>query len=141
MKRLLVTLSVLALAACGGSETGQTPTTGEAAPVEAAPAAKAPQASAAAPQAAAEATPDPQVQSCLDLIAAGSFEQALPVCLAALKIDPTNQQVRDAVDQARAETAKLSASAAAEAAAGSAGEGATSKLGEAVEGLPGGPPQ
>ena len=68
----------------------------------------------------------------LDLVRQAKYQQALPVCLAALEIDPDNQQVRDALDQARAETAKL---AAAEAAGGDAAEEATSKLGEATGGV------
>jgi hypothetical protein len=85
---------------------------------------------AVATEAAAE---DPQARSCLDLIAAGSFQEALPVCLAALEANPANQQLRDAVDQARVETGKLAADAAADAAQ----QEATSQLGEAAKGLPG----
>lgn len=148
MKRLLVTMSVLALAACGGSETGQTQTKSETTPAaaEAPQAAKAPQATEAAPATTAQPMPDTHAQHCLDLVAAGKFEEALPMCLAALKVDPTNQQVRDAVDQARAETAKATAAAGAaqaaggaatDEAAGAATEAAKSKLGEATQGLPG----
>ena len=138
MSRLVVLFFVLALAACSGSETSDTPTTAEPPAVETAAPAAAPKA-AEAPMAAetpkaVEATPeDPQARSCLDLIAAGSFQQALPVCLAALEANPANQQLRDAVDQARAETGKLAAGEA----AGAVQEESASQLGEAAKGLPG----
>jgi hypothetical protein len=43
-------------------------------------------------------------QGCLDLVAAGKFSEAVPVCTQALAADPTNQAVKDALDQAKAET-------------------------------------
>jgi hypothetical protein len=79
------------------------------------------------------ATVDPKVQSCLDLIGDAKYKEALPVCLAALEVDPGNQQVQDAVNKARSETAKLAAAeAASEAAGDAAAEEAGSKLGEAA---------
>jgi hypothetical protein len=133
MVRLAVVISVFALVACGGSDTSQT---GDAPPVDAAaeeavvPAVPEP----AAPEPAA--TVAPEVQSCLDLIRESEFQQALPVCVAALDIDPDNQQVKDAVAIAGTETAKL---VAAEQAGGAAAEGtaeeATSKLEEATGGM------
>ena len=125
MMRLIVTVFVFAVLACGGSDTGETGAAGGAAPGgESASAPETPEPSV---------TVDPKVQSCLDLIRQSKYQEALPVCLAALKIDPGNQQVQDAVDKAKAETAKL---AAAEAASQAAGEGAadqaTSQLGEAA---------
>jgi hypothetical protein len=79
---------------------------------------------------------DPKVQGCLDLIRQSKYQEALPVCLAALKVDPDNQQVQDAVDKARAETAKLAAAEAASQAVGEgAAEQATSKLGGATGGM------
>jgi hypothetical protein len=115
--------------ACGGSDTGETGAAGEAAP--------------GAESAAAGGTPepsvevDPKVQGCLDLIRQSKYQEALPVCLAALKIDPDNKQVQDAVDKARAETAKVAAAEAASQAAGEAAAGeAASKLGEAASGIP-----
>jgi hypothetical protein len=134
MVRLAFVISVIALFACSGSDDGQTTDTGGAQQVGADEMER-----TAAPKAlepAATTAVDPKVESCLDLIRQAKFQQALPVCLAALAIDPDNQQVRDAVDQARAETAKL---AAAEAAGGAAVEGAadeaSSKLGEATGGM------
>jgi hypothetical protein len=43
-------------------------------------------------------------QGCLDLVAAGKFAEAVPVCTQALAGDPTNQAVKDALDQAKAAT-------------------------------------
>ena len=125
MMRLIVTVFVFAVLACGGSDTGETGAAGGAAPGgESASAPETPEPSVAV---------DPKVQGCLDLIRQSKYQEALPVCLAALKIDPGNQQVQDAVDKAKAETAKL---AAAEAASQAAGEGAadeaTSQLGDAA---------
>jgi predicted Zn-dependent protease len=95
---------------------------------------------AAAPEAAAPieaAEVAPEVASCLDLIGQAKFQEALPVCLAALKIDPDNEAVQDAVAQARTETAKMAGSGEAAASAGEAAgqaeeaaKGLTGKLGE-----------
>jgi hypothetical protein len=120
MVRLAVIISVLALFACGSSDTTETGDAAGTAPAESAGAAVTPPVAATpptsprapeTPPAAAETAP-PQVQSCLDLIAQAKFQQALPVCLAALKLDPTNQQVQDAVNTARAETASAGQAAA-----------------------------
>jgi hypothetical protein len=128
MLRLAIVLSVFALLACGGSETSQTGDAGEALPVEETVDV------IAIPEPAV--TVDPKVQSCLDLVRRVRFQQALVVCLAALEIDPDNQQVQDAVATARAETAKLAAAQAAGAAtAEGAAEEATSQLGEATGGM------
>ena len=128
MTRLIVTIFAFAVLACGGSDTVQTGEAGGAAAPSGSPSASdAPEPSV---------TVNPKVQSCLDLIRQLNYQEALPVCLAALEIDPDNQQVQDAVDKARAEAAKM---AAAEAATQAAGEGAAdeaaSKLGGATGGL------
>ncbi len=121
MMRLAFVISVFALFACSGSDTSQTGDAGGVPPVAGA---------------AEEAAVAPEVQSCLDLIRQSEFQQALPVCVAALEIDPDNQQVQDAVSQARVETAKLAAAqAAGEATAEGAAEEATSQLGEAAGGM------
>lgn len=129
MKRLIVTLFVFAMLACGGTDTGQT---GGAAPVG----------PSGGERASAPETPEPsvtvapKVQGCLDLVRQLKYQEALPVCLAALKVDPDNQQVQNAVDKARAETAKLAAAQAASQAAGEGAAGeATSKLEEATGGM------
>ena len=128
MMKLIVTIFVFAVLACGGSDTGQTGDAGGAAlRGESANASGTPEPSA---------TVDPKVQGCLDLIRQSEYQEALPVCLAALKVDPDNQQVQDAVDKARAETAKLAAAEAASQAVGEgAAEQATSKLGGATGGM------
>ena len=132
MVRLIVTSFVFAVLACGGSDTAQTGTADGAAPA----------AATGGERASVPETPepsvmvDPKVQGCLDLIRQSKYQEALPVCLAALNIDPGNQQLQDAVDQARAETAKLAAAEAASQAVGEgAAEEATSKLGEATGGM------
>jgi hypothetical protein len=126
MMRLIVTVFVFAVLACGGSDTAPT---GEAAPEGAAGGEM-----AAAPDTPEPpATVDPKVQGCLDLIRQSKYQEALPVCLAALKIDPGNQQVQDAVEKAQTETAKLAAAeAATEAAGGAAADEAASQLGDAA---------
>ena len=135
MMRLIVTLFVFAVLACGGSDTGQTGDAGSAAP--AGKSASAPETRGARPATPEPSvTVDPKVQGCLDLIRQSKYQEALPVCLAALKVDPGNQQVQDAVDKARAETAKMAAAEAASQAVGEgAAEQATSKLGEATGGM------
>jgi hypothetical protein len=129
MVRLAFVISVFALFACSGSDEGRTTDAGDAQRVDAAGMERT--AAPKAPEPAATTEVDPKVQSCLDLVRQAEYQQALPVCLAALKIDPDNQQVRDAVDQARAEAAKLAAAEA----VGGAAEDATSKLGEATGGM------
>ena len=128
MTRLIVTIFVFAVLACGGSDTGETGAAGGAAPGgESASAPATPEPSA---------TEDPKVQGCLNLIRQSEYQEALPMCLAALKIDPGNQQVQDAVDKAKAETAKMAAAEAASQAVGEgAAEQATSKLGDATGGM------
>ncbi len=137
MARLAIMISVFALLACGGSDTSQTGDAGGVPPVEAAVEETAEVIAIPEPAIPEPAMPvDPKVQSCLDLIGQSQFQQALPVCLAALNIDPDNQQVQDAVAQARTETAKLAAAETAGAAAGEgAAEEAASKLGEATGGM------
>jgi hypothetical protein len=143
MVRLAIAISLFALLACGGSETKETGTAGEAG--------KTPAVGTAVEKAKGSemekpaATVDPKVQSCLDLVRSAQYQQALAVCLAAQEIDPSNQQVQEAVNTARAETGKLAgaqqaagpAEGAAKEAAGAAAGGATSKLGEAAGGMAG----
>jgi hypothetical protein len=81
---------------------------------------------------------DPQVASCLDLVARGRFQEALPACLAALKIAPDDPEVQAATQRARAESAKL---ADAEGAADQAKSEAVGQLGEASQELGGQPGQ
>ena len=120
MRRLAVTLSILALCACGQTETGpagesQTPP-GVSATGDEAVVVETEELVVISEPAAAEQV-DPQVASCLDLIQQTKFQWALPVCLIALEIDPDNQEVQDAVAKAQAETAKMAGMAEAEGAA------------------------
>ena len=57
-----------------------------------------------AADAAADAMTGGGSQGCLDLVAAGKFADAIPVCTQALAGDPTNQAVKDALDEAKAAT-------------------------------------
>ncbi|MFI5316342.1 MAG: hypothetical protein ACHQ6T_11625 [Myxococcota bacterium] len=78
------------------------------------------------PDVAAPANPD--VTSCLDLVGAGSYEQAVPACTAALSADATNEKVKEALDTAKARIAAMNGQAAegaadaAKDAAGAAGD-------------------
>jgi hypothetical protein len=130
MIRLALTIFVLALLACGGSDTAQTDTATSAAAPEAAEAATPSGAEAAAPAAPA----NPQAASCLALVSQAKFSDAVPVCMAALKIDPDNAAVQGALHTAKAESASTAASGAADAAAA----GANSALGDATGGALGG---
>jgi hypothetical protein len=60
------------------------------------------------------------IRSCIDLVASGDFEDALPVCLEAASIDAENADVQAALAKAEAETAAEAASGAAADAAGNA---------------------
>ena len=64
-----------------------------------------------------------EIRSCIDLVAAGDFEDALPVCLEAASIDAENAEVQAALAKAQAETAS-------EAATGAANDAAANALGE-----------
>lgn len=141
MVRLIVTLFVFAMLACGGSDTGETGAVGDAEPAGESASAPDMPAPAATPKPAATPAPaastDPKVLGCLELIRKGRYEGAVPICLAALEVDPDNQQVQDALAKAKAETAKMAAAKAASQAAGEgAAEQASSKLGEATGAVP-----
>ena len=99
MRRLAVTLSMLALLACGGTDTAQTSGSEGLPPVSAAGETAAPAPEIPEPTAALE--PAPEVASCLNLIRQQRFQEALPTCLAALEIDPDNVEVQAAVEQAQ----------------------------------------
>ena len=60
------------------------------------------------------------IRSCIDLVASGDFEDALPICLEAASIDAENEDVQAALAKAEAETAAEAASGAAADAAGNA---------------------
>jgi hypothetical protein len=124
MTRLAVIFFAFAVLACGGQEAGTGDT--EAPPVSTE--------GGAAPGETPTPTVsvDPQVASCLDLVRRAQFQQALPVCLAALDAEPDNQEVSAALDKARSESAKV---ADAQQAAEGAAAGGASSLDDAKQGL------
>ncbi|HKC49987.1 MAG TPA: hypothetical protein VKF60_04285 [Myxococcota bacterium] len=111
---VVIAFAVLGLAACGQKENQSATSASDATPQSAAE-------SAAKPDVGAAANPD--ATSCLDLVATGSYEAAVPVCTAALGADPNNTQVKAALDTANSKIAEMAAAAAqgaADAAAGAA---------------------
>jgi hypothetical protein len=102
MTRLAVIFFAFAVLACGGQEAG----TGD----------------TEAPPVSTEGGAAPGAQ----------FQQALPVCLAALDAEPDNQEVSAALDKARSESAKV---ADAQQAAEGAAAGGASSLDDAKQGL------
>jgi len=138
MKRWIVMLLVLGLAFLGCSRPAE-----ESAPPEAEKAAVEKEAVEAAkealPEEAARAEKvDPDVASCLQLVSEAKFADALPVCLAALKKHPDNDQVKGAVEKAQAEVGDAAAAAtdAAEGAQEDATEEAQGAMDEATANLP-----
>ena len=63
-----------------------------------------------------------EISSCIRLVAAGDYEEALPICVEAASIDADNAEVKAALAKAEAETAK-------EAAAGAAADATDNALG------------
>jgi hypothetical protein len=137
MRWFLIAMLCLGLAACGSEEAMESEgMAAERAPASAAPAA--PEAARApmesAPAAAAPASEHPDVQGCLDLVRDAQFAQAVPVCVRALKVDPENEQVQQALETAKDKVGSLPGSAGE--AAGDADEAAKGMLGEAGKQLP-----
>jgi hypothetical protein len=92
----------------------------------------------AVPEEAAQAgEQDRLVKGCLQLVSETKFDDALPVCLAALKNDPTNDEVKAAAEKAQAGVGDAAAAAtdAAQGAQEAAGEKAEGAMGEATGGL------
>src|SRR5262245_14962435 len=101
---VVIAFAVLGLTACGQNQNqgaAGTASSGEAAK---------PDVAAAANQ---------EANSCLDLVGVGNYEQAVPVCTAALNADATNEKVKAALATANAKIAEM-ASKAAESAADAA---------------------
>ena len=125
---VVIAFAILGLAACGQKESGSGPVDAPAATGGAMKSEPAPAPAAAAPAPAADTPPvsAPAAQdsaSCLDLVGAGSFAQAIPVCTAALQADPTNEKVQSALETAKAKAADMT---------GAAGE-AGAEAGEAAD--------
>jgi len=129
MSKIWFAISLVGLLACGTGEsdsgaTGSipdTPAVSAKAPTGNSAGAPAAQKMEAAAGEQAEAAPA-EVTSCLRLVAAKKFEDALPVCIEAASLDAENAQVKAALATAKAETAK-------EAATGAAGDAAANALG------------
>ena len=138
MLRLTVVTLVLAFFACGGGdEDGTGGAIGDV---------SAPSESAATQTPQAESVGvHPEVESCLGLVGEGDYARALPVCLEALNVDPNNDEVVAAVDQARAQVASADAaratSEAASDAAAAVGDAAAEATAEAAAGIPSEIPQ
>ena len=77
-------------------------------------------------------------KGCLQLVSEAKFEDALPMCLAALKNDPTNDEVKAAAEKAQAAVGNAAAAAtdAAQDAQKAAEEQAQGAVDKAVGGLP-----
>lgn len=121
MSKVLFAISLMTLLACGSgdSDSGATGSASDAPPVSATAPTGSDVKAAGGEQVKAAA---PEIQSCINLVASGDFEGALPVCLKAASIDAENAEVKAALAKAKAETAK-------EAATGAAAEAAADALG------------
>ncbi len=111
MKRWVVMMLVLGLAFVGCSRPAD-----QSAPPEAEKATVEKEAvestKEALPEEAAQAgEEDPDVASCLQLVSQAKFADALPVCLAALKKHPDNDEVKGAAKKAQAEVGDAAAAA------------------------------
>ena len=109
MSKVLFALSLVSLLACGSGESNSGALDGTS---------DTPAVSAAAPTGDDAAA----ISSCIDLVASGDFEDALPICLEAASIDAENADVQAALAKAQAETAS-------EAATGAAADAAANALG------------
>ena len=91
------------------------------------------------PEEAAQAEVDPDVKGCLQLVSEAKFDDALPICLSALKTHPDNDELKAAAEKAQAGVAESTAAAATDAAQDAkeaAGEKAQGTVDEAIGGLP-----
>jgi hypothetical protein len=128
MKRWIVVMLVLGLVFLGCSRPAD-----QSAPPEAEKAAVEEKAvettKEALPEEAAKAgEEDPDVASCLQLVSQSKFEDALPVCLAALKKQPDNDKVKAALEKAQAAVGDAAATAT------DAAQGAQEAAGEEAQG-------
>ena len=133
MKRGIVMLLVLLLMLVGCTRQED-----QGAPGEVEEAALEPTKEALPEEAAQAEEEDPAVKSCLQLVSQAKFEEALPVCLDALKKHPANEQVKEAVETAKAGVADAAATAtdAAQDAQEAAEEKVEGAMGEAAGSIP-----
>ena len=106
MKKWIVLMLVLGLAFVGCTKQAEQTAPGEAAK-EAVESTK----EAVTEEAAKAEVEDPDVKSCLQLVSEAKFNDALPVCLEALKKHPANDEVKAAVAKAQAEVGDAAAAA------------------------------
>ena len=138
MKRWIVMMLVLGLAFVGCSKQAD-----QSAPPEAEKSAVEKEAVESTkeviPEEAAQAEEDPDVKGCLQLVSEAKFDDALPICLSALKTHPDNDELKTAAEKAQAAVADSTAAAATDAAQDAqeaAGEKAQGTVDEAIGGLP-----
>lgn len=133
MRRIAIAFMILGLAACGGSETGDTAAAPEGSPKGTLAAPGSPAAGKAYGESTAAATAtSPVAQRCLDLVADAKFAEAVPVCIKAAGMDPEDARVKEALQTARAKAAGLpDVAAEADKAASEAG----SKMQDAAKGM------
>ncbi|HXZ85228.1 MAG TPA: hypothetical protein VEI82_07040, partial [Myxococcota bacterium] len=125
----MIAFAILGLSACGQKEGGSGPVDMPAAPAPPSGGAKSEAAAPAAPANPPPVSAPAQQGSagCLDLVGAGSFAQAIPVCEAALQADPSNAELKSALETAKTKASEMAGSAAGAAtgaAEGAAGEAA-----------------
>jgi hypothetical protein len=135
MLRFTIVWAVFSLLACGAQES-QEMGAGAAAESAAAVEGSAPDLASvdAAVEAAAEA--HASVASCLDLVRSGEFEEAVPRCLEAARVEPDNAEVQSALEQAQSAVAAAQAEGAADAAQAAADEAAAAAAEDAAGQVP-----
>ncbi len=115
---VLVALSVFALVACKAGEKSSQPRSSEPAPEAA---------ERNVEQAVGqvlEKVADPSVRGCLEKVKAGSYAEALPLCLKGASVEPDNADVRAALAEARRKAATAVAAEQAAGAREAIGQGA-----------------
>jgi hypothetical protein len=134
MVKVFFAISLMSLMACGSGEsnigaTGDTPAVSATAPTgDAGELAEIEEMEAAEEVAALEgeqadlAADVAVIKSCLDLVASGDYEDAVPVCLQAADIDADDADVQAALEIAQAKTAEAATGAATDAATGAAAD-------------------
>ena len=121
MPKILFAISLMSLLACGSGESspGATGSALDTPPVSArAPAGEAMEQADLGADAAV-------IKSCIDLVASGDYQRAVPVCLQATAIEAENADVQASLAKAQAKVAEAASSAAANA----AGDAAADALG------------
>ena len=126
---VVIAFAVLGLAACGGKEGGSSGAVDEPKPMAGA-AEKTDVGAGAKAESPAPANQD--ASTCLDLVATGSYADAVPVCTSALQADAANEEVKNALATAKSKIAEMSGQAAG-AASGAAAEAAGAASGAAQD--------